>query len=486
MKLVEARSSLSIERLDIAGTPATIFKLSAGTPGPIIIVAHGFAGSQQLMQPLAITLARSGYTAITYDLLGHGRNQRPMTGNLSDLEGATRALLRQLADVARFTAPSNSTEKIGILGHSMASDLVVRFADDAPEVKATVAISMFSTAITPEKPPNLLVIVGSLEPSVLKAEALRAVAMQSGGPPEPGHIYGDFAAGTARRASFSDGVEHIGVLYSAETLKAARDWFNLAFGRTGMGFIDACGLWLALLFGGLVLLAYPLSRLLPIVSADPVGAGLRLRVLLPLGLFATLATPLLLWKLPTAFLPILLGDYLALHFLTFGLLMLAGWRLFGQPGLRPPTASVRLAPAILAALLAIAFGLGLFGWALDSFVVSFAPTPARLPIGLIVFLCLLPFFLTEAWLTSGGKHAIAAGVLMKLCFLVSLGIAVGLNLQKLFFLVIIIPAMLIVFAIYGLFNHWIRLRTGHPAIGATMSAAAIAYAISVTFPMVMR
>ena len=320
---------------------------------------------------------------------------------------------------------SNSTEKIGILGHSMASDLVVRFADDAPDVKATVAISMFSTAITPEKPPNLLVIVGSLEPSVLKAEALRAVAMQSGGPPEPGHIYGDFAAGTARRASFSDGVEHIGVLYSAETLKAARDWFNLAFGRTGMGFIDARGLWLALLFGGLVLLAYPLSRLLPIVSADPAGAGLRLRVLLPLGLVATLATPLLLWKLPTAFLPILLGDYLALHFLTFGLLMLAGWRLFGQSGFRPPTASVRLAPAILAALLAIAFGLGLFGWALDSFVVSFAPTPARLPIGLIVFICLLPFFLTEAWLTSGGKHAIAAGVLMKLCFLVSLGIAVG-------------------------------------------------------------
>ena len=109
-----------------------------------------------------------------------------------------------------------------------------------------------------------------------------------------------------------------------------------------------------------------------------------------------------------------------------------------------------------------------------------------MPIILTVFICLLPYFLIEAWLTSGRTLSVAAAALMKLCLLVSLGIAVALNLQKLFFLIIIIPAMLIVLAIFGLLSHWITRRTGHPAIGATMSAATIAYAIGVTFPMVMR
>ena len=502
-KLLDARSGLSIERIDADGTPATVFKPERGTPGPTILIAHGFAGSQQLMQPLAITLARSGYTAVTYDLLGHGRNSHPMTGSLSELDGATRALLDQLKALSGSTVVKNASTatagtKIGVLGHSMASDIVVRFADDAPDVRATVALSMFSTAITPDKPPNLLVIVGALEPAVLKAEALRAVRMQASGEPEVSHTYGDFSNGTARRASFSEGVEHIGVLYSAESLKAARDWFNLAFDRTEIGFIDARGLWLALLFGGVVMLAFSLFQLMPVVSETLAGASLRFRSLLPLAIIPAIATPLLLWKAPTSFLPILLGDYLSLHFLLFGLLSLAGWLVIRRSSAqrtdeaghrsstRMPEHPLRLAPAVLATGLSLAYCLGIIGLALDTFVISFAPTAARLPIILTVFVCLLPYFLIEAWLTSGRTLSVAAAVLMKLCLLVSLGTAVALNLQKLFFLIIIIPAMLIVLAIFGLLSHWITRRTGHPAIGATMSAATIAYAIGVTFPMVLR
>ncbi len=43
--------------------------------------------------------------------------------------------------------------------------------------------------------------------------------------------YGRFEDGTARRATQAAGLEHIGVLYSADTLNQTLAWLNTAFGR---------------------------------------------------------------------------------------------------------------------------------------------------------------------------------------------------------------------------------------------------------------
>ena len=51
--------------------------------------------------------------------------------------------------------------RLAVLGHSMASDIVVRFAEEHPEVSATIAVSMFSPAVTATAPRNLLVIDGA-------------------------------------------------------------------------------------------------------------------------------------------------------------------------------------------------------------------------------------------------------------------------------------------------------------------------------------
>ncbi|WP_300971742.1 alpha/beta fold hydrolase [Thiocapsa sp.] len=44
---------------------------------PVVVIAHGFAGSRQMMQAYAVTLARNGYLAVTFDFPGHGRNSTP-------------------------------------------------------------------------------------------------------------------------------------------------------------------------------------------------------------------------------------------------------------------------------------------------------------------------------------------------------------------------------------------------------------------------
>ena len=139
--------------------------------------------------------------------------------------------MAKVAEYARGLPRSDG--RLGLLGHSMASDIIVRFAQRtrAP-IEGTVAVSMFAPTVTSDTPGNMLVIVGGLEPRPLLDEAKRAVALKQGvDSPSPGTVYGSFDDGTARGWRIAPRVEHIGVLYSPESLRAARDWLNRSFGR---------------------------------------------------------------------------------------------------------------------------------------------------------------------------------------------------------------------------------------------------------------
>lgn len=490
-QLLELQSGLKITTAYVGETPVTIFRPETDAPAPVVVVAHGFAGSQQLMQPFALTLAQNGYIAVTFDCLGHGRNPQPLRGSITDANGATKALVDEFGQVAEFaqTIPGGDG-RMAVLGHSMASDIVIRYAQAHPDVAATVAVSMFSPVVTATSPKNLDVIVGGIEPPPLRDEARRVVAMVSKGTPEPRVTYGSFADGTARRFSFSGGVEHIGVLYSAQSMTEARDWLNAAFGRASNGSLDARGSAVGLLFFGITLLGWPLSKLLPKVTEKPVGAALPWSKFLPIAIAPVVLTPLLLWKLPTNFLPILLGDYIAVHFALYGAITALGIWLSTRhaPNLErvafsAPPDHVRLA---IAAIMVAAYSIFAFGLPLDRFMISFLPIPMRWPIILAVLIGTLPFFLADEWLTRGKSAPWGSYAVTKFCFLVSLAIAVALNFEKLFFLILIIPIILIFFVIYGLTSYWAASRTGHPFAGALANALAFAWAIAVTFPMVMR
>ena len=113
----------------------------------------------------------------------------------------------------------------------MASDIVVRHAQAHPELQATIGVSLFAPSITADtpldSPRNLLVIVGALEPGLLAREALRVVGRVAGADVQLDTLYGRFEDGTARRATLSPGVEHIGVLYSAHTQAQTLAWLML-------------------------------------------------------------------------------------------------------------------------------------------------------------------------------------------------------------------------------------------------------------------
>jgi dienelactone hydrolase len=486
-RLHHAQAGVVREAVLIGHIPATIYHAEGGGRRPVVVIAHGFAGSQQLMQSFALAFARNGYVAVTFDFAGHARNPSPMTGDVTKVTGTTRVLVSELRRVAEH-AKALGDGRLAVLGHSMASDIVVRFAQEFPGVEATIAVSMFSPAVTAMTPRNLLVIVGDWE-GALKREALRAVGLATA--PDPAiaaTTYGEFAEGSARRAVFSRGVEHVGVLFSRDSLSESVDWLDRTFGiaRSLPPRIDARGPAILVLLAGSLVLAWPLSRLLPRIADPPLGASLPWRQLLPVAAAAMLLTPLVLRVVPTHFLPVVVGDYLAVHFLIYGAITaicLRWLRHLPAPHAARNRDRRRVGGFAAATLGMIAYFFAGVAWPIDMTFTSFVPNGQR---GLLIGVMLIgssSYFLADEWLTRGAGAPRGAYLVSKLAFLLSLVIAVALDVERLFFLVLIVPLMVLFFIVHGLFSHWVYRRTGHPLVAACGNALACAWAIGVTFPL---
>jgi hypothetical protein len=131
----------------------------------------------------------------------------------------------------------------------------------------------------------------------------------------------------------------------------------------------------------------------------------------------------------------------------------------------------------------VAFFLLLVAWPLDRYFTSFVPTGPRVPLLLAVLVGTLPYFLVDEWLTRGPGARRGAYPTTKLFFLLSLVVAVALDFQALFFLVLIIPLVLAFFVVHGLFSRWAYGSTGSPLVAALGNAVAFAWALAVTFPL---
>jgi esterase/lipase len=493
-QLFGAERGVLRETVRVGETPVTVYRAAETESAPAVLIAHGFAGSRQMMASFALTLARNGYVAVTYDFKGHGRHPQPLTGALDAQSGAAQVLVEQTAEVADYVRARPETDgRLAVLGHSMAGNILVRYVQQHDAVRAMVGVSMYAPTVDAQSPPNLQYIVGQFEGSLRERgrEVVAQVAKTEPAEIRPMTTYRNGEAGGARQLVVAPWVEHVGVLYSQTSVDAARGWLDAVFGRDGSGWAAARGPWIALLLAAIVALARPLADTLPRAHArPPLGRGAGWRELALVSGIPAVATPLILAPLPTAFLPVLVADYVALHFGVYGALSAAllWWRA-GRPGLRAIAAGAGLdrprvvGRVLLGTGLMTAFILLVLGGSLDRFVTSFYPVGQRWPVIAAIMAGTLVFTLADEWLTRGPNAVRGAYPATKVLFLLSLGLAVALDLESLFFLIIVFPVMIGSFILYGLFSRWVYRRTGHPAIAGIANGVAFAWALGVTFPI---
>ncbi|MEM7496873.1 MAG: alpha/beta hydrolase [Pseudomonadota bacterium] len=495
-QLEAGRAGLVFEDRVIGATPVRLIRTAAPPgPAPAVVVAHGFAGAKELMEPFAVSLARAGYVTLSFDFEGHGSHPEALPSRILGPGGAATRLIDQLgAMVEAARELPGTTGEVALLGHSMATDLIAKAVRDGLDVEATVAVSLFSPDVTATSPRNMLIIVGGYEQR-LTEEALRVTTLTAGETAVEDVTYGSFDEGTARRAVFADGVEHVGVLFDPEGLRAAPAWLDRVFGRAGAeaAVPDARGPSIALLFVGLMALGWGLARFLPAraVPGAPVeGAGARPLVLLVLAALPMLLAPALAVLSPSGYMPLILGDYLAVHFLCYGLLTAAGLAAAARRGaITLPAAIWPGGRRVSAGLISGLFIIATFALTLDRYAFAFLPGPDRLLLIPILAAALLPWFLADEWLTRGvpaGREGrgrrLWAYALTKLCFVLSLGIAVALDTERLFFLLIVAPVILLFFAIYGFVSQRLVAVTGSPVPPALALSLALAWSIAASFP----
>ena len=147
-RLEESRAGLEIAKDWVGETPVTLYR-APDAEGPVVVIAHGFAGSRQMMEAYSLTLAHADYLVLAFDFAGHGQNRLPMMGDVGSVDGVTRQLVSQTRAVIDVgLAQPGADGRVALLGHSMASDIIVRTALADPRVGPVVGVSMYSEAVT--------------------------------------------------------------------------------------------------------------------------------------------------------------------------------------------------------------------------------------------------------------------------------------------------------------------------------------------------
>lgn len=469
--LMERRDAgLLVERLRVDMTPVTLIRPpTSAAPLPLVVVAHGFGGSRQMMDQIAVTLARGGLAVASFDFPGHGRNPALLSPDVTRIEGTTTDLVRATLEVTEaMRARPGIGQSVSFVGHSMATDVIIRAAAETSNVASIAAISMYSDAVTEEHPENLLIVSGAREDH-LREVALGALHQVAAG---AGENETAVAGDVRRRAVVAPFVGHVGVLYASRTLEEIAPWIAASAGQSlaASWAPDQTGWVAGVLLVALAALAWPLAALLPARRTAPPPALPRrtywLAVLLPVPLAALTA------HLTSTTLAGAAGfDALAAAFAIWAAVQLV---VLSRAGIRP------LVPDALGSLAYLVWGLGVFALALDRYGAAFLPTGPRIQALAVLALGCVPLMLADSMMVAGAT--LWRRIVARLMLIATLAGAMALAPTELGLNFTVLPVLVLFFLVYGSFARLVASRRG-PGAAWPAAGLALAWAIAASTPL---
>lgn len=194
-----------------------------------IVVAHGFCGNKQYMQPLSIELVKRGFMVVAIDFRGHGSSD-------GELPAVRRALDENPIDGDMMAAVEYLEEKdgikhIGLVGHSMGGAASLRVSQNHPDrIDAVVSIGMIDLDYKFSKISNLLMCIGRYEQIFSQDIALDFLEEYTGkSNVEIGKLYGAFKDGDATKVVLGETSEHLAEVIDVTILHEMVQWFEQAF-----------------------------------------------------------------------------------------------------------------------------------------------------------------------------------------------------------------------------------------------------------------
>jgi pimeloyl-ACP methyl ester carboxylesterase len=202
------------------------------TPAPGILAVHGYINSRETQDGFAIEFARRGYVVLALDQTGHGYSDPPAFANgFGGPDGLAHLRSLDIVDKAN----------IGLEGHSMGGWTILAAATAMPNDYKSMVLEGSSTGKpfaadgTPNWPRNLALVFAQYEEFsnlMWGVERARDVAQSPKlqalfGTPnavEPGKVYGDITAGTAR-VLYTPAMTHPAEHISHEAIGYSLDWF---------------------------------------------------------------------------------------------------------------------------------------------------------------------------------------------------------------------------------------------------------------------
>ena len=455
---------LAVPERQIETTSGLVSLYGAGD-GPLVIVAHGFAGSTRMMQSLSRDLARAGFRAAAFDFAGHGRSRALMSSDVTRIEGTTEQLVAQTVAITRaLRAELGWSGPVALLGHSMATDIVIRAATELEDVAAVIAISMYSEAVTATSPERLLILSGEWE-TRLRAVALEAVRMVA---PAAGEGQTVTAGPVTRRSAVAPNVEHVGVLYSTSTMKEARNWLSEALDVPTHGQARSEGRAILTLLISLIVLGSALPKRLP--KARGTRPPLPLRDVLITAFVPVLPAMAAAWAFGGAVFGVAAFGHLLAFFLVWGVVALGLLLRAGHKPERPD-------PAGIIVLMAMCL---VFALALDRYGAAFVPVGARAGIMAALMVGTVPFMLADQLLVDGA--ALWRRIVLRLLPIVALLALMLWSPQPFGLLFTVLPVMVLFYAVFGTMGRMVAMRTGPGTSGIALGVV-LAWSIAASQPL---
>lgn len=427
--LTNLRIGLAVRSVSQQGVPMLFMAPKGVKHRPGIVVAHGLAGSKQLMFGYGYTLAHNGYGVLLLDFDGHGENAAPLSKN--QLQQNFNTALTVLK-----AQPEIDPSKIGLLGHSMGSQVVMTAGiEQSKVISAVVAVSPTDAPVTRSEPQNLQLQAGEWEgPFVQRSAQL----LQEAGGANP-----NTEDGKGRSRVIVPQAEHILILFKDRSHQAALEWFNAVFHQTStVEFRDRRMVWYSLHLLSWLFLLGAIAPTLTEEIPQKLSKPRYVRNWLGLGIAPLAATGVVsivsVWTSLESLGGLLTGGALGFWLFMAGLTWSGVIARFPRPTMKSMGYGL-----LLFALLWIGFG----AMAQESWL-QWWLIPARLKLWPILAIACFPWFLASGIVQEQASRKQRILWWFAQSIALTLGLSITLILvPKLGFLALIIPIIPIVFAI---------------------------------------